>query len=147
MTSFHFRPGFELAGDQPQAVEGIVRALQAGDNVNLERCLTLGTLIGGHLVSGHVDGVGEVLQWRPVESSVAARFSIPAQLSRYVAVKGSICVDGVSLTVNAIGENWFEVNFIPHTLTHTVAGDYMPGRKVNIEVDLIARYLERLSLG
>jgi riboflavin synthase len=114
------------------------------DPVNLERCLTLGDLIGGHLVSGHVDGIGELRKWRPEQGSAIARFAIPAQLSRYVAVKGSICVDGVSLTVNAIADDEFEVNFIPHTLAHTVADGYAPGSKVNIEVDLIARYLERL---
>lgn len=119
-------------------------ALQLGDAVNLERALTPATPVGGHLVSGHVDGTGEVLDRREDARSVRFTFGVPATLERFVAVKGSICVDGVSLTVNEIGKQRFGVNIVPHTLVATTFGDFAPGRQVNLEVDLIARYLERL---
>ena len=118
--------------------------LRAGHEINLERALTPATPLGGHLVSGHVDGTGTVLHRRDDARSVRFDIGLPAALSRYVAVKGSICVDGVSLTVNTIGEQQFSVNIVPHTLTGTTFGDCTPGRRVNLEVDLIARYLERL---
>jgi riboflavin synthase len=118
--------------------------LAVGDRVNLERALTPATLLGGHLVSGHVDATGTVLERRDDARSVGIRFALPAQLRRYVAVKGSICVDGVSLTVNDVGEDQCGVNIVPHTLEVTTLGDFTPGRLVNLEVDLIARYLERL---
>lgn len=118
--------------------------LAVGDRVNLERALTPATLLGGHLVSGHVDATGTVLERRDDARSVGMRFALPAQLRRYVAVKGSICVDGVSLTVNDVGEDQCGVNIVPHTLEVTTLGDFTPGRLVNLEVDLIARYLERL---
>ena len=118
--------------------------LQVGHKINLERALTPATLLSGHLVSGHVDGTGAVLDRRDDARSVRFDFGVPASLARYVAVKGSICVDGVSLTVNDIGEQRFRVNIVPHTLTATTLDDFAPGRRVNLEVDLIARYLERL---
>lgn len=118
--------------------------LQVGDRVNLERALTLATPLGGHLVSGHVDGAGTVLERRDDARCVRFAFGVPPQLARYIAVKGSICVDGVSLTVNDVGEQQFAVNIVPHTLDVTTLGDFAPGRRVNLEVDLIARYLERL---
>jgi len=118
--------------------------LRIGDKINLERALTPATPLGGHLVSGHVDGTGTVLERRDDARSVRFTFGIPATLARYVAVKGSICVDGVSLTVNGIGDQQFDVNIVPHTLDATTFGDFAPGRRVNLEVDLIARYLERL---
>ncbi len=118
--------------------------LAVGDRVNLERALTPATLLGGHLVSGHVDATGTVLERRDDARSAGIRFALPAQLRRYVAVKGSICVDGVSLTVNDVGEDQCGVNIVPHTLEVTTLGDFTPGRLVNLEVDLIARYLERL---
>ena len=118
--------------------------LRVGHAVNLERALTPATPLGGHLVSGHVDGTGTVLHRRNDARSVRFDIGLPAALARYVAVKGSICVDGVSLTVNAIGERQFGVNIVPHTLTGTTLSDFAPGRRVNLEVDLIARYLERL---
>ena len=120
---------------------------QSGDRVNLELALTPTTRLGGHLVSGHVDGVGEVVKrWSDGRSE---RFTIkaPAQLAKYIAVKGSISVDGISLTVNAVAGNEFELNIVPHTLQETTMGDYEAGRQVNLEVDIIARYLERLLLG
>ena len=118
--------------------------LAVGDRVNLERALTPATPLGGHLVSGHVDATGTVLERRDEARSVRFSFGLPPELQRYVAVKGSICVDGVSLTVNDIGEDQCGVNIVPHTLDTTTLGDFTPGRRVNLEVDLIARYLERL---
>jgi riboflavin synthase len=121
--------------------------LAANDTVNLEKALTLATRLGGHLVSGHVDGIGEVTARS--EDSRSIRFTIraPDALARYIAVKGSICVDGVSLTVNAVNGAAFELNIVPHTLAETTLCDYRPGRQVNLEVDLVARYLERLLQG
>jgi riboflavin synthase len=122
-------------------------ALAVGDAVNLEKALTLGTPLGGHLVSGHVDGIGELIERRADGRSERLRIKAPANLARYIAEKGSICVDGVSLTVNAVDGAVFELNIVPHTLTVTTIGEFRPGRRVNLEVDLIARYLERLMLG
>lgn len=119
-------------------------ALRRGDRVNLERALTLATPLGGHLVSGHVDAIGDVLDRREDARSVRFELSAPAELARYIAVKGSICVDGVSLTVNEAGARGFGVNVVPHTLAVTTLGSLEPGGHVNLEVDLIARYLERL---
>jgi riboflavin synthase len=119
-------------------------ALEVGDRVNLERALTPSTALGGHLVSGHVDGTGSVLARDGDARSVRFSFDVPPALARYVAVKGSICVDGVSLTVNDVDADRFGVNIVPHTLQATTFGDFAPGRRVNLEVDLIARYLERL---
>lgn len=122
-------------------------ALAEGDPVNLELALTLATPLGGHLVSGHVDGLGEVLERHPEGRSERFRIRAPDRLARYIAEKGSICVDGVSLTINAVEGSVFDLNIVPHTLAATTLGDFRPGRKVNLEVDLIARYLERLMLG
>lgn len=119
-------------------------ALRGGERVNLERAVTASGRLGGHIVSGHVDGVGTVIGRRPIGRSVTLRIEAPAELARYVAAKGSICVDGVSLTVNAVAAAVFDVNIIPHTLAHTTLGALAPGDRVNLEVDLIARYLERL---
>ncbi|MEZ5543183.1 MAG: riboflavin synthase [Pseudomonadota bacterium] len=121
--------------------------LAPGSTVNLELALTLATRLGGHLVSGHVDGIGTVTDRH--EDSRSVRFTVraPDALARYIAVKGSICVDGVSLTVNAVEGAAFELNIVPHTLAETTLQAYRPGRRVNLEVDLIARYLERLLLG
>lgn len=121
--------------------------LQDGAAVNLEKALTPETRLGGHLVSGHVDGIGEVLKREPCGH--AERFCIraPASLARYIAEKGSICVDGTSLTVNAVNGAEFELTIVPHTLQQTIMGSYHVGSQVNLEVDIIARYLERLLLG
>ena len=121
--------------------------LKVGAQVNLERALTPSTRLGGHLVSGHVDGVGEVLARRDDARSVRFSIAAPDALARYIAAKGSICVDGVSLTVNAVQGKVFELNIVPHTLAETTLGGFQAGRRVNLEVDLIARYLERLLLG
>jgi riboflavin synthase len=115
--------------------------------VNLEKALTLAQPLGGHLVSGHVDGVGRLASRKKEARSVRMTFSLPAALARYVARKGSICVDGVSLTVNGAGAREFGVNIVPHTLRHTTLGRLQPGDPVNLEVDLLARYLERLGKG
>lgn len=125
----------------------IIGGLKAGDRVNLEKALTPTTRLGGHLVSGHVDGVGRVVERRADARSVRFRIEAPTVLARYIAEKGSICVDGVSLTVNAVDGAAFELNIVPHTLAETTVGDYQSGRPVNLEVDLLARYLERLMLG
>lgn len=122
-------------------------ALREGDRVNLEAALTLATPLGGHLVSGHVDGLGEVIERRPDGRSERFRIRAPDALARYIAEKGSICVDGVSLTVNKVDGAVFDVNIVPHTLSATTIGEFQPGRQVNLEVDIIARYLERLMLG
>jgi len=121
--------------------------LKSGSRVNLEKALTLQTRLGGHLVSGHVDGLGEVLERRDDARSVRFRIRAPKELARYIAHKGSITVDGISLTVNAVEGDVFDLNIVPHTLHETVMSEYQPGRKVNLEVDLVARYLERLLLG
>lgn len=121
--------------------------LKVGAQVNLERALTPSTRLGGHLVSGHVDGVGEVLARRDEARSVRFSIAAPDVLAKYIAAKGSICVDGVSLTVNAVQGKVFELNIVPHTLAETSLGQFQAGRRVNLEVDLIARYLERLLLG
>jgi len=117
---------------------------EVGQKVNLERALTPDKPLGGHMVSGHVDGVGELLERYEDARSTRMRFRVPDALARYVARKGSICIDGVSLTVNDVEGSTFGVNIIPHTLSHTTLGDLQPGHTVNLEVDLIARYLERL---
>jgi len=119
-------------------------ALLPGAGVNLEPALTPATPLGGHLVSGHVDGVGELLARSDDARSVRMLFRVPAALSRYLARKGSVCVDGVSLTVNDVNGAEFSVNLVPHTLEKTTLHTFTPGRAVNIEVDLVARYLERL---
>lgn len=115
-----------------------------GSRVNLEPALTLATPLGGHLVSGHVDGVGTVMALDPDARSTRMRFDLPAPLVRYVAKKGSITIDGTSLTVNDVAERDFSVNIVPHTLERTIMGGYEQGARVNLEVDLVARYLERL---
>ena len=118
--------------------------LGAGASVNIEKALVAGQPLGGHYVTGHVDGVGHVVSRYDDARSVRVEFEVPEALARYVARKGSVCVDGVSLTVNGVGGRRFDVNLVPHTLTVTTLGDLAPGRAVNLEVDIIARYLERM---
>jgi len=118
--------------------------LRQGDRVNLEPALRVGDALGGHLVSGHVDGVGTVISRADDARSIRFRIEVPAALARYVAKKGSICVDGVSLTINEVSGNTFDVNIIPHTAEATTLGAYAAGTAVNIEVDLLARYIERM---
>lgn len=121
--------------------------LKPGSRVNLEKALTLAARLGGHLVSGHVDGMGRVRERRDDARSVRFSIAAPAELARYLAHKGSVAVDGTSLTINAVHGADFELNIVPHTLQETIMADYRPGRRVNLEVDLVARYLERLLLG
>lgn len=118
--------------------------LRSGDQVNLEPALRAGDALGGHLVSGHVDGLAEVLSVQGDARSQRVRFRVPAALSRYVARKGSVAIDGVSLTVNEVEGDVFGVNLIPHTWEVTTLGTLAPGRRVNLEIDQVARYVERL---
>ncbi|MCG5452483.1 MULTISPECIES: riboflavin synthase [Micromonospora] len=119
-------------------------ALRPGDPVNLERAAALGSRLGGHLVQGHVDGVGELISREPAEQWETVRFRLPAALSRYVVEKGSITIDGVSLTVAAVGADEFAVGLIPTTLKLTTLGAKGVGDPVNLEVDVLAKYVERL---
>lgn len=119
----------------------------AGERVNLERALLPSTRLGGHLVSGHVDGVGTVSGRAQDGGSQRFRIRVPVPLARYIAPKGSVCVDGISLTVNEVEGSEFGVNVVPHTLAHTTLDQTTEGQRVNIEVDLVARYLERLLTG
>lgn len=120
--------------------------MKPGSSVNLERALTPTSRLGGHLVSGHVDGLGELIDMSEDARSWRLRIRAPEDLKCYIATKGSITVDGISLTVNAIDDAVFELNIVPHTWERTIIQHYKPGQKVNLEVDLIARYLERLLL-
>lgn len=121
--------------------------LSRGDPVNLECSLRLGDAVDGHLVTGHVDGIGQVVSVAPAARSLGVRIAVDGALARYIARKGSVTMDGVSLTVNAVDGNAFEVNIVPHTRDVTIISGYRPGTAVNIEVDMVARYLERLSAG
>jgi riboflavin synthase len=118
---------------------------QAGTRINLERSLRLGDELGGHLVSGHVDGIGEAVGSSPEHGSTRWTFRVPPALARFIAVKGSVAVDGVSLTVNAVTDDTFGVNVIPHTAAVTGFGLLRPGDAVNIEIDMLARYVARLA--
>lgn len=118
--------------------------LHTGSEVNLEPAMSLGERLGGHFVSGHVDCVGTVIARSADARSVRLTIELPAEYARFVAKKGSVCVDGVSLTINAVSGNRFELNIIPHTAAVTIIDDYAVGTLVNVEVDLLARYIERL---
>ena len=118
--------------------------LQSGDPINLERALALGDALGGHLVTGHVDGVGLVQDMTNDVDSLRLTIEAPAELARYIAQKGSVCVDGTSLTVNRVDDALFELMIVPHTQVETIVSGYQVGTRVNIEVDMIARYLERI---
>ncbi len=118
--------------------------LEVGSRVNLEPALSLGERLGGHLVSGHVDCKGTVTSRAADARSIRLVIEIPAEYSRYIAKKGSVCVDGVSLTINEVSGNSFELNIIPHTADVTIIVDYAVGTVVNVEVDILARYIERL---
>ncbi len=132
--------GRGFTADVSQETLRVTAGLERPGKVNLEKSLALGDRLGGHLVTGHVDGVGEVLKSEKGFLAVRA----PKGLAKYVAMKGSICVDGVSLTVNRVDADSFEVNLIPHTLQVTTLGRLEKGARVNLEVDLIARYVERM---
>jgi riboflavin synthase len=119
----------------------------SGTRVNLEKALRLADRLGGHMVSGHVDGVGQLISIQADGRSWRYQFSLPEALVRYVCAKGSITINGVSLTVNQVSMHDFSVNLVPHTLQETNLGDLIVGNRVNLEVDMIARYLERLMIG
>ena len=118
--------------------------LSVGSRVNLELALSPGDRMGGHFVSGHVDGIAQLVAKQAIGSSEKMELAAPTHLLRYIANKGSVCLDGVSLTVNRVTENGFEVNIVPHTLRATTLGQYQLGQRVHLEVDVLARYLERL---
>ncbi len=124
-----------------------LKTATVGKRVNLELALTPSTRMGGHIVSGHVDGIGTVLDKQSDGRSYRFRFKVPDNLAKYIAEKGSICINGISLTVNEVDGAVFGVNIVPHTLQETTLGDTEAGDKVNLEVDLLARYLERLMAG
>lgn len=133
--------------DVSQETLRVTAGLAAGAAVNLEKSLRLADRLGGHLVSGHVDGVGEVLSVTPVDASREVSIRFPDALGRYIARKGSVAVNGVSLTVNSVSGDAFSINLIPHTLGATTLGDLNAADRVNLEVDLVARYVERMLHG
>lgn len=137
------RDAFEV--DVSQETVACTTGFERGAAVNLEKALRLSDRLGGHLVSGHVDGRGVVERLQGAGDNTIVEISVPSELARYVARKGSIAVDGVSLTVNAVRETTFSVNLIPHTLAHTNFERLRAGLQVNIEIDLLARYIERQS--
>lgn len=128
-----------------QATLSVVAGFAAGAPVNLEKALRLADRLGGHLVTGHVDGTGTVSRFDAVGDNRRLVIEAPRAIARYIARKGSVAVDGVSLTVNAVDGDTFEVNLIPHTLGATTLQNLQPGAKVNLEVDMLARYVERLN--
>ena len=131
--------------DTSHATLSVTTGLEAGRDVNLEKSLRLSDRLGGHLVSGHVDGVGHVIEFAELGGSARLIIQAPAALARYIARKGSIAVDGVSLTVNGVDGPRFEVNVIPHTRAVTTFRNLAPRARVNLEVDMMARYIERLG--
>ncbi len=147
LSSAEEEPGFAADVSRETLEHTTLGTTELGAPLNLERALTLDRPLGGHLVSGHVDGVAEVTEIAEDARSVRMAFVLPVALSRYVARKGSVTVNGVSLTVNTVEGNRFDVNLVPHTLQETNLGALQSGSQVNIEVDLVARYLERLLLG
>lgn len=141
------RGGFRADVSGETLARTTLGAWRSGTPVNLEKALLPTTPLGGHLVSGHVDGVGRVIERREAARSVLFRIEAPDGLAKYIAEKGSVCIEGVSLTVNAVQGATFDLNIVPHTLQVTTLGRLQSGQPVNIEVDLLARYLERLLLG
>jgi riboflavin synthase len=115
-----------------------------GSRVNLERALAVGERLGGHMVQGHVDGTGELISVTPEGNAYRMRFWFPEELGRYIAMKGSITVDGISLTVAGLDAEWFEVAIIPHTWRETTLAELKKGDRINLEVDVLAKYVERL---
>jgi riboflavin synthase len=142
------KSGDSFEVDTSHATLAVTSGLEAGRDVNLEKSLRLSDRLGGHLVSGHVDGVGHVIEMEELGGSARVVIQGPAALSKYIARKGSIAIDGVSLTINAVDDGRFEVNLIPHTRAVTTLKHLAPRGRVNLEVDMIARYVERMaSLG
>ena len=137
-------PWFAVTASAETLSKTTLGSWKLGDRVNLERSLKIGDELGGHIVVGHVDGVAEIASVAPEGESLRLTFSAPGELARFIATKGSIALDGVSLTVNEVDGSKFGVNLIPHTLAVTTFGRAKPGTKVNLEVDLMARYVARL---
>lgn len=133
---------FDVMGET--LVRSVIGALQPGDRVNLERAVRADARLDGHVVQGHVDGTAVVVSRTPGDQWEAVRFALPPELARFVAEKGSVAVDGVSLTVSAVGPDWFDVGLIPETLRATTLGGRLPADPVNIEVDVLAKYVARL---
>ena len=136
---------FAVNASEETLSKSTLGAWRVGSKANLERPLKIGDELGGHIVAGHVDGVGQVLAADPVQGSVRWTFRVPEPLARFIAPKGSVAVDGVSLTVNEVRGPEFGVNIIPHTAAVTTFGTLKPGDPVNIEIDTVARYVARLS--
>jgi len=148
LTAIELSPGQFVADVSNETLSTTtVGDTAVGTRVNLECALQAQTRLGGHLVSGHVDGVGKLIERKADARSVRFTFAMPVEIARYVAQKGSICIDGISLTVNTVDDESFSVNIVPHTLEMTTLGDRQEGDSVNLEVDVIARYLERLMIG
>lgn len=133
---------FDVMGETLR--RSVIGELKPGDTVNLERAARVDARLDGHIVQGHVDGTGSVVSRTAGDAWESVRFALPPELSRYVAEKGSIAVEGVSLTVSGVGDDWFEVGLIPETLRATTLGAKEPGNRVNLEVDVLAKYVERL---
>ena len=146
VTSFEGRK-FTVEASHETLARTNLGKLAVGDSVNIERALRVGGKLGGHIVNGHVDGLGRVVKKLKQGDSVEFTFSVPGELARYIVEKGSVAVDGVSLTVNLVAGNLFTVNIIPHTLKETLFGSLDEGALVNIECDIIGKYVEKLMPG
>ena len=147
LTAVEFDKSYFVADVSNESISlTTLKNLKSGSPVNLEKALLPTTRLGGHLVSGHVDGLGQVLNIADDGRSIRYTIKVPAELKRYVAVKGSICIDGTSLTVNAVNDDCFDINIVPHTQERTIIQSYKANSEVNLEVDLVARYLESLLL-
>ena len=133
---------FDVMGET--LARSVVGGLAVGDRVNLERAVRADARLDGHVVQGHVDGTGTVLSRTPGDSWESVRFAVPVELARFLAEKGSVAVDGVSLTISGVGPDWFEVGLIPETLRATTLGGRQPGDAVNLEADVLAKYVARL---
>ena len=146
LTAIELGPDwFAVTASQETLSLTTLGAWRVGTRINLERALKVGDELGGHIVSGHVDGLGEVLSATPEHGSTRWSFGVPASLARFIAAKGSVAIDGVSLTVNEVSRDSFGVNIIPHTAEVTCFGLLKPGHRVNIEIDTLARYVARLT--
>lgn len=143
VSSQHYRADLSLETLHKSAFDHY----QIGEPLNLEKAMLPTTRFGGHIVSGHVDGVGEIIERQWVGRAIELWVSLPNELIKYVAEKGSITMDGISLTVNGLRKNAFKLTIVPHTTSETTIDGFQPGRKVNLEVDVLARYLERLLVG
>lgn len=145
LTVVDYSDNWFTADVMPETVDSTALAgLKAGDTVNLERTLRVGDRLGGHIVSGHVDGVGVIRDKQQRDNAVIVKIEAPPQVLRYIVKKGSVAIDGISLTVVEVGANWFTVSLIPHTASVTTLGIKGPGDPVNLENDIIGKYVEKL---